>query len=451
MRKNRVSKHGLAALAGVLGGIGSMAIVASSAWAATSGAPAQAARVQGKQTLKVEVKTMTCAAINQALKTLPKEGPAMVSLVEGTYDCREPVVIDRSNTLLVGAGMNKTRLLAPPMDSFPVVVIGDMRVPAKPHTLELNNLDDDKLDSLEGHLRNAYSKYAAYDIAFKSQFYPLTIVEKVKLSGMSIVGGYYQVDKDGSLKMPSAGDAKAGDSSGASDIASAKECYDTMSREVSDCFDDGGRKIRNNALTVRRSRKVMINDVRVAHAFSGGIVFEKDCTEILVQDFQATKNAFDGFAGYQTDRSVFRRLLLNENNLSGISIDMDFNDNIFADSKIIDNGDNGIFAHHTQGNKYVNIEVARNGYLYKTNPNKSPGHGAWIDGKRKIVKHTCDDNVFQNVRFMDNAGTPLSIAANCQGITVEDVTIKTKDGNKADCQHNFSGSQVNYKGQFTCN
>jgi len=436
MLKGKVINSSLLSLGAILSGMGA----ALSAHAADN-----------SQGVTVEVKTLTCAAISKALKSLPATGMATVKLVAGTYDCKEPVVIDRSNTQLIGAGMNKTRLLAPQMESFPVVVIGDMRVPAKPHTLELKNMDDDQLDSLEGHLRSAYSKYASYDIAFKAQFYPLTIVERVKVSGMSIVGGYYHKDTDGNLKFPSVDDAKKADGSGAGDLATAKECYDTMSREVSDCFDDGGRKIRNNALTVRRAHKILISDVRAAHAFSGGIVFEKDCTEVLVQDFEATRNAFDGFAGYQTDRSVFKRLKLYENNLSGISIDMDFNDNLFIDSKIYNNGDNGIFAHHTMGNKYINVEVTRNGYLFLTNPNKSPGHGAWIDGKRKIVKHTCDGNVFQNVKFIDNAGTPLSIAANCEGIVVENVTVKTKDGNTGDCKRNFPGSKVEYKGNFTCN
>jgi hypothetical protein len=418
--------------------------------------------------ITVQVTGSNCSDINAALKSLPPTGAARVMLQAGTYLCQEPIVIDRSNTALVGQGRDKTLIMAPEMASFPVIVIGDMRVPGQPTLLELSGLSFDQLDALEGQPRGTYSKNAEYDIAFKWQFYPLTVIDSVQLSGLTINGGYYHRLTDGTMRLPTPDDLKAlsaqVDLSGASSAALSKECYDTMSRELSDCANDGGRKIRNNALTIRRSTNVLVTDVRVEHAFSGGVVLEKGCENITIDGFQSTQNAFDGFAGYQTDKSTFKNMMINDNTLSGISIDMDFDNNIVSDSHLINNGDNGIFAHHTMGNKYINLEARHNGYLYLTNPNKSPGHGAWIDGKRRpiynakgeiaswqIILHTCDGNEFHNSSFIDNAGTPLTFNHPCQDIVLENVAIKTKDGNLADCKHNWPSAGVSYLGSFTCN
>jgi hypothetical protein len=125
--------------------------------------------------------------------------------------------------------------------------------------------------------------------------------------------------------------------------------------------DGDAESIRNNGITIRGASKVLIENVTAHDMISGGMVTEKFCDSLTVRNFESYGNHFDGFAGYETENSVFEKLKLHDNRGAGISIDLNFNNNTVRDSVIRDNGDVGIFARDLRGNKFVDLKIIKSG------------------------------------------------------------------------------------------
>lgn len=68
------------------------------------------------------VKEKTCEAIQKAIYSLPAEG-GQVALQPGTYTCTQPIILDRNNVILRGAGPATLLRLADKANS-PVVIMG---------------------------------------------------------------------------------------------------------------------------------------------------------------------------------------------------------------------------------------------------------------------------------------------------------------------------------------
>lgn len=119
--------------------------------------------------------------------------------------------------------------------------------------------------------------------------------------------------------------------------------------------------IRSSGLVIRRARDILVLRVTTDHCRSGGLVTEKVCRRLLVQDFAASDNEFDGLACYQTEDSQFTGLDLHRNKSAGISTDLDFDHNTFTNLRIFSNGSHGIFMRNSSRNTFENVQVKNSG------------------------------------------------------------------------------------------
>ncbi len=120
-----------------------------------------------------------------------------------------------------------------------------------------------------------------------------------------------------------------------------------------------GYPMFNNGIIVQNSKDILINDVVIHGCISGGLVSTFNVSQLVVSNFVAFNNQFDGLACYQTTNSVFLNLLLFNNVAAGISLDMHFNENIFYNVFLVSNTI-GIFIRNSHDNKFNKIRMIGN-------------------------------------------------------------------------------------------
>ncbi len=346
------------------------------------------------------VKEMSCEAINKAIQSLPSKG-GTVLLPAGQIDCDQPIVLDRSNINLRGQGQDKTKIRLKDKVGSPLIIIGSLKI--LPQKTQKNGI----------------------------QYYPVVEVKNVEVSDLSVDGNWQ------SHKSP---DTNADPKLGKEVSISNNECYDVAEKKSKSCDNDGGRLVRNNGFTVRHSSNIRILNVTAENCLSGGMVLEKRSSDVTVENFISRKNFFDGFAGYETENSHFKNILLEKNVMSGISIDFLFERNHFEKIRLIDNGDNGIFSGSGGSNTFKEVEIRGN-----------KNFGIYIDGIRidgLIVENTCDGDQFINVKERDSGNGALRINHPCQKILLQDFSSNQKNEDK--CLSFFEGAEIDKKGTYHC-
>jgi hypothetical protein len=194
--------------------------------------------------------------------------------------------------------------------------------------------------------------------------------------------------------------------------------------------------IRNNAITIRGGSQITIRRVTTHGAISGGLVTEKYCDHLLVSDFISYGNHFDGFAGYQTEDSVFENINLSRNRGAGISIDIQFNRNRFSGGTLASNGDVGIFARDLHGVVFEFLNITRSG-----------SHGAFLADAD--APDTCaNDNEFRSVVIQGSHGSGIHIASPCTGNKV--TGFSRLEGNTAGCFHVNPATTLAIDPRVTC-
>jgi hypothetical protein len=136
-----------------------------------------------------------------------------------------------------------------------------------------------------------------------------------------------------------------------------------------ECFENDcvANPIRNNGITLRRVEHVRVERITVFSARSGGLVTEKGCKQVTVDEFTTYDNHFDGLAGYKTENSLFSNLFLKNNCAAGLSFDHDFDSNVLSDVIIsrdddiscdpLDAGSVGIFMRDSHQNVFHGIQI----------------------------------------------------------------------------------------------
>lgn len=271
---------------------------------------------------------MDCSSVQAAIDALPIQG-GRVDLKPGEYVCDFPIVINKDNVLLNGAGSNLTLISARPGLAMPVILIGEPKVDATG--------------------------------------LPLRETIGVTVQNLSVNGN---MDKHPD--------------------ASHNECYEYDLKQSVGC-DYASNLVRNNGITVRRARGARIYNVVTYGAVSGGIVTEKVTNDLIIDGFESFKNFYDGFAGYQTKGSVIRNINIHDNYFSGISVDLGFIGNTFDGGMVHANLDNGVFSANVGSNTYLNLNLFGNGnhgfYIDGTRRESDD------DGPPVLVPGTCDGNV----------------------------------------------------------
>ncbi len=330
---------------------------------------------------------LTCDNINSQIAALPPAGGEVV-LGPGTYSCKAPIIINRDNVSLRGAGSSKTILRVDDGLALPVVVLGEPKTTRRRSKQGL-------------------------------RFYPIKSTRNLAVSGLTINGNRHTHSNQ-----------------------KEHECYDFKKQMSTFCGEDPGYMIRNNGITIRAAHSVVIEDVVTHGHLSGGIVLEKISSDILIDGFKSYDNFFDGFAGYETRNCTVRNFELNGNGYSGISVDIDFQGNIFEDGRIFDNGDNGVFSAQVGHNIYRRLEIANNstfGFYFDGSRQKL------ADGTSTLIPNSCDGNAIIDTQI---SGGKAGVYVNhiCQNILLESVSILHPTLN---CTSYFPGSLILEKG-LTC-
>lgn len=159
------------------------------------------------------------------------------------------------------------------------------------------------------------------------------------------------------------------------------------------CDSGGLTFIRNNGLTIRGASEIKVEHVVTRNARSGGVVLEKQCREIYIDNLEAYDNHFDGFACYETEDSYFNRLHLHDNQCAGISLDLNFNHNIVKSAHIHHNGSQGIFMRQSCNNDFKKLDVHDNG-----------AQGVFIAQADTAAETRCISNVFSDLLVINNQG-----------------------------------------------
>lgn len=120
-----------------------------------------------------------------------------------------------------------------------------------------------------------------------------------------------------------------------------------------------GYPMYNNGVIIQNSKDVFINDVTIHNCISGGLVTTFGVLNLVVSNYVAFNNQFDGIACYQTTNCLFQNLLIFNNLAAGISLDMNFTTNIFDNVLLISNN-TGIFIRDSNGNIFSKIRMIDN-------------------------------------------------------------------------------------------
>jgi polygalacturonase len=308
--------------------IGFRYVIIFSLWLGAAVAQETPAATQARGSHELVVQGRDLAAIMTAVRAVPEEG-GTVFLPEGFYLLNGPVVLDRDNITLKGAGP-KTVLMTMAGSDCPLMVMGSTETPV--HRMTRN----------------------------------LTV------SDMTL---------DGNRMMQKG------------------ECWS------GECDTGGTTHIRNNCLTVRGVEDSRISRIRATRGRSGGLVMEKICRRVLIENFEAWDNHFDGLACYETEECVFTGLHLHHNQFAAISLDIRFHRNAIVNSLLEHNGHQGIFMRDSHANIFQNLVIQHNG-----------AQGVFVAQVDDDPSLTCRDNIFSGLRCEHLGGVAFRINdASCTG------------------------------------
>ena len=184
--------------------------------------------------------------------------------------------------------------------------------------------------------------------------------------------------------------------------------------EIKDLMIDGNRRnqqsecmggpcseafpLRNNGISIRRCDMCKVESITVHGATSGGLVTELGSRNLLIRDFIAYDNQFDGLAGYETEDSTFTGITLYDNLAAGISTDIQFNNNNFFDVTITGTKSVGIFMRDSLDNSFTNIHI-RN----------SAEHGIYIAQVDTDPSKAATGNTFSSLVIAGSGGVGVLV------------------------------------------
>jgi hypothetical protein len=180
------------------------------------------------------------------------------------------------------------------------------------------------------------------------------------------------------------------------------------------CDSGGLTFIRNNGLTIRGASDIHVEQIVARNCRSGGVVLEKVCREIYIDNLEASENFFDGLACYETEECYFNRVHLHHNHSAGISLDLNFNHNVVKSAEIHHNGSQGIFMRQSHNNDFKKLQLHHNG-----------NQGVFIAQADADIGTSCTNNVFSDLTVESNKGHGLRINdTSCTENLVRNSTFK---------------------------
>ncbi len=184
-------------------------------------------------------------------------------------------------------------------------------------------------------------------------------------------------------------------------------------KQTSECWNglcDTGEVtvIRSSGVVLRLAVDVRVASVVAGSCRSGGIVTEKNCRRVTLQDIDASDNEFDGLACYETRESTFTNLKLHGNKAAGLSTDIHFDDNLLSNVILTDNATHGIFMRDSSRNSFQGVMITRSGR-----------DAVFLDQVEDKPETAAKGNSFIGLHVSDSKGAALKINnASCVGTSL---------------------------------
>jgi len=177
--------------------------------------------------------------------------------------------------------------------------------------------------------------------------------------------------------------------------------------------------LRNNGITVRRVEDVLIQNVRILGARSGGLVTELTVRRATIRDVTVSDSFFDGVAGYETEDSLFEGMYLHDNLAAGLSFDIAFNNNVIANTIIERSGKVGIFMRDSRNNIFDGLQIRNSGE-----------HGVFLAQVGSETDKPAAGNIFASlvVALSSGAGLRVNDASCVDNVVVGAQLIANRDG-----------------------
>lgn len=122
--------------------------------------------------------------------------------------------------------------------------------------------------------------------------------------------------------------------------------------------------LRNNGITIRGASNIIIENVTVINARSGGLVLEKGCKNVIVRNSSFISSFFDGIAACETTNCKFENLILAYNEYAAISLDWWVENCEFIKIVSVFNRDWTLFSRASHHNVYKELYSIFNGGSY---------------------------------------------------------------------------------------
>ena len=176
-----------------------------------------------------------------------------------------------------------------------------------------------------------------------------------------------------------------------------------------------GAEFNNDGVEIWKVTDVVVEHVTCCRCRSGGLV-SAEARRLVVSDFEAYDNQFDGLACYQTEESRFEGLRLHDNLAAGISLDLAFDHNLITNAVLAGN-DLGVFMRHSRNNEFKGVTIS-----------KCRHHGIFMaqttaptaKGWRASPGTQCIGNNFENLMVNDCGGKAFQVNdASCTNNVVE--------------------------------
>lgn len=117
--------------------------------------------------------------------------------------------------------------------------------------------------------------------------------------------------------------------------------------------------IRNSGIVLRRAENIVIRNCIIRHCRSAGIVIEKNCKNILIENCEIYYNFFDGIAGYDSSECIIRNCKIHSNRAAALSFDLQFN-NINVSDCIFHHNTIAVFIRDCKNIKFSRVVLSDN-------------------------------------------------------------------------------------------
>ncbi len=268
-------------------------------------------------TVEIELTSGNGTDINRALRRLPERG-GRVTLGQGVFETREPVVIDRDNVELRGSGKLTVLRLSDKADC-PVLIIGPISTPPKPvFQVRLKHL------VIDGNRRNQSPER-----------------EKEWWGGVTEAGGVSQI-RTSALVIRGAQQLKV------------EGITTRNARNVGLVLEKGCRQVyltdieshdnQLDGLASYETEESYFYDLKLHSNQAAGMSLDKDFHHNVVRNAIIRNNGSQGVFMRDSNDNDFKRLEINRNGAQGIFIAQADNDdatrctnNVFSDVTVMEN------------------------------------------------------------------------------------------------------------------